>query len=148
MCGILGFVSTSGQTLSVAEAETGVNTMLHRGPDEQNVKAFAKNDIQGIFGHSRLSILDLSGGHQPMESEDATCLLTFNGEIYNHRALREELTAEGVSFTDRSDTQVLLKSYEVWGPSCVRKLEGMFALMMVYRHFGGIYNPSHPCELA
>lgn len=80
------------------------------------------------LGHRRLSILDLSpAGHQPMTSDDETCWIVFNGEIYNFREVRDELRTLGHNFSSRSDTEVIIKSYQQWGKDCVYKFNGMFA---------------------
>jgi asparagine synthase (glutamine-hydrolysing) len=79
------------------------------------------------LGHSRLAIIDLDGGAQPMESEDGQHAITFNGEIYNYREIRDELTSKGHAFRTQSDTEVILEAYREWGTDCVRRLRGMFA---------------------
>src|SRR5262249_20564913 len=83
---------------------------------------------QVALGHRRLSIVDLSpAGRQPMGNEDGTVWITYNGEVYNHEALRSELEAKGHRFRSRTDTEAILHLYEEGGPDCVRRLEGMFA---------------------
>tara|TARA_R110002111_G_scaffold151171_4_gene217839 strand:- start:873 stop:2729 length:1857 start_codon:yes stop_codon:yes gene_type:complete len=104
------------------------DTMTHRGPD--GAGAWFDDNLSVGIGHRRLSIVDLSTtASQPMESDDGRYILTFNGEIYNHVELRDELKALGVSnwYTDHSDTEVLLKAFQVWGLDCVHKFRGMFA---------------------
>jgi asparagine synthase (glutamine-hydrolysing) len=99
---------------------------MHKGgPDDAGIY----QDGNLALGHRRLSIIDLSSaGHQPMLSEDANLVLSFNGEIYNYRELRQELVAAGFTFNTQTDTEVLLKAYQQWGTDCFAKLNGMFAL--------------------
>lgn len=82
---------------------------------------------RGALAMSRLSIIDMATGQQPLANEDETCWIVFNGEIYNFLELRRELEARGRRFRTRSDTEVILHAYEEWGPACVRRLRGMFA---------------------
>ena len=95
----------------------------HRGPDDTGRYL----DGEAALGMTRLSIIDLVTGQQPMRSEDGTVTLVFNGEIYNFRDLRGELQARGRRFATRSDTEVLLRAWEAYGPACVDRLRGMFA---------------------
>lgn len=120
MCGINGF------TFSDEDLIRKMNQKIkHRGPDDEGV--FACDGIS--LGHVRLSIIDLSpGGHQPMMSEDASIVIVFNGEIYNYQELREELKQKGKTFRSTSDTEVILRAYEVWGIDCVEKFNGIFAI--------------------
>lgn len=122
MCGIAGVLHCGdARTL---EAMSGV--MAHRGPDSSGIRWFASTN-SGI-AHRRLAILDLSAdGHQPMSNEDGSLWITFNGEIYNFREVREELEQHGFHFRSRSDTEVLLKAYEFWREDCLSRLNGMFA---------------------
>lgn len=124
MCGICGIVRYSG--IGPAEVET-VRTMTatlrHRGPDGDGLW---HNDSL-VIGHARLAIIDLSGGHQPMFSDDGDVAVTFNGEIYNYKELRHELSTAGHVFRTNTDTEVLIHGYEQWGRDVVRRLRGMFA---------------------
>jgi asparagine synthase (glutamine-hydrolysing) len=129
MCGIAGYLSKSG-----ANDPTRVGGLLsamlselkHRGPDDSGVWHGSKGTAHLL--HTRLSILDLSpSGHQPMSTTDGRYTVTFNGEIYNFSALREELQKQGVQFQTRSDTEVLLAMYQAHGTECVKHLRGMFA---------------------
>ena len=128
MCGITGFVTDStrlGNQLERAETLERMCTVIsHRGPDDQGTMV---NDVVAL-GMRRLSIIDLSGGHQPMSSGDFT--LVFNGEIYNYRELREQLQARGYRFQTKSDTESILHSYEEYGDNCVDHLRGMFAFAL------------------
>jgi asparagine synthase (glutamine-hydrolysing) len=122
MCGIAGFVDPSrGQ--DVLEAMT--TAIARRGPDD-----FGYFLERGVgLGHRRLAIIDLSPlGHQPMRFEHLVTV--YNGEIYNYREVAAELEAKGYSFTSTSDTEVLLKAFHCWGPRCVERFTGMFAIAM------------------
>ena len=124
MCGIGGFVSTTPFTEQRANKtlEKINETLKHRGPDGNGTWIEKKKKVG--FAHTRLSILDLNSGAQPMHSPSGN-VITFNGEIYNFVELRHELGEE--NFTTTSDTEVILKSYEKWGEECVEHLRGMFA---------------------
>lgn len=99
-------------------------SLQHRGPDDEGVYL----DEHISLGHRRLSILDLSQqGHQPMFNADRTLIIVYNGEVYNYKELREELITRGCSFASSSDTEVLLKAYEMWGEQSLAKLNGMFS---------------------
>lgn len=124
MCGIAGILHRG----RVAEAPKRVKAMAdsipHRGPDDEGFWS----DCDVALGFRRLSIVDLETGHQPMSNEDGTVWVVFNGEIYNHVALRRELEAAGHRFaTDHSDTEVLVHGYEQWGEGLLDRLNGMFA---------------------
>jgi asparagine synthase (glutamine-hydrolysing) len=126
MCGIAGFIDfhRAPEERVLRDME---RTIAHRGPDEGAVW------LQGPCGlvHRRLRIIDLSpAAAQPMSNEDRTLWAIFNGEIYNYRALRDELLALGHRFKSRSDTEVLLHGYEAWGTELFRRLRGMFALAL------------------
>ena len=96
----------------------------HRGPDGEG---FWTDTYIG-FGHRRLAIIDLSPlGHQPMQSDDGNFVITYNGEVYNFQNIRLELEAKGYRFRSRTDSEVVLKSYQEWGSECVYKFNGMFA---------------------
>ncbi len=102
------------------------DTLVHRGPDDGGVRHFEQDRV--ALGHRRLSIVDLSAaGHQPMANEDGDLWITYNGEIYNHAELREELEAKGHVYRSRTDTETILHLYEEEGPRCVERLHGMFA---------------------
>ncbi len=124
MCGIAGY---AGWSRSAAASEADLSTMCaaihHRGPDEEGHHVGA-----GVaLGMRRLSVIDVAGGSQPISNEDGTIHVVFNGEIYNHHALRARLGARHVLHT-RSDTEVLVHLYEERGPELVNELRGMFAL--------------------
>jgi asparagine synthase (glutamine-hydrolysing) len=109
--------------------ESMLQAIAHRGPDGQGTCSFvcAGTGHQVFLGHRRLAIIDPEGAHQPMCDPDAGLALTFNGEIYNFRELREELSSLGYIFKRDSDTEVLLRAYQHWGSGVVRHLRGMFA---------------------
>ena len=130
MCGIAGFLldkaDRMGGELQAAVAGMA-DSLAHRGPDDRGVWT---DETCGIaFGHRRLSIIDLSPfGHQPMISADGRFVIVFNGEIYNHRDLRQELAAEGAVFRGHSDTEVLVEAIARWGlQTAIRRSIGMFA---------------------
>ncbi len=121
MCGISGIV---GERWDRAQLEAMVRVQHHRGPDANGTWISADGRVG--LGHNRLSIIDLSpAGNQPMANADGLLWITFNGEIYNYRELRAELT--GYSFRSHSDTEVILAAYVRWGERCVERFIGMFA---------------------
>lgn len=108
--------------------------LVHRGPDDSGTFAASDPALGPVrLGHRRLSIIDLSGGHQPMSTQDGLYTIVFNGEIYNYRELRDDLAKNGVSFSTESDTEVLLRLYEMEGPDCLSRLNGMFAFAVYCR---------------
>lgn len=127
MCGIGGIVIEQGSEVSLPNAISNlIASLKHRGPDDDGYFIDSQNSIG--LGHTRLAIVDLSSaGHQPMHSSDGRYSLVFNGEIYNHSKLRDVLEAQGHSFHSRSDTEVLLKLFQIHGVDCLSMLEGMFA---------------------
>lgn len=122
MCGIFGLVATPWR----AGAAKALAALDSRGPDE---RALVDVD-EACLGHTRLSVIDLAGGHQPMASPDGRYTIVFNGEIYNFRELRSELEAAGAAFSTRSDTEVLLQGYLHWGEGLLPRLDGMFAFVV------------------
>jgi asparagine synthase (glutamine-hydrolysing) len=123
MCGIAGFVSETLAPAAEATVRRMVGAIRHRGPDGVGVYV----DGSAALGHSRLSIIDLAGGGQPMSNEDGTLWIVFNGEIFNYLELREELLARGHQFATRSDTEVILHLFEDYGEGCVSRLNGQWA---------------------
>ncbi len=125
MCGICG-VYLFDREREVAERDLTAmrETMVHRGPDG------AGNYLRGHvgLGHRRLSIVDLSGGHQPMSNEDDSVWVVFNGEVYNHKDLRPGLQAEGHVFRTSSDTEAIVHAYEQYGTKAFTRMNGMFAI--------------------
>ena len=124
MCGIVGvFHTQDGPPVSRAVIERLCDTIAHRGPDD--VGTFVEGRCG--LGVRRLAVIDLAGGHQPVFNENGRCTLVFNGEIYNYRQLRSDLTARGHLFRTESDTESIIHLYEELGAGCVEKLRGMFA---------------------
>jgi asparagine synthase (glutamine-hydrolysing) len=128
MCGIAGFFGVGDEAI----LRRMTAAIAHRGPDDE---AFFVDAARGVWlGFRRLAILDLVGGKQPMQSEDGALTVVFNGQIYNHRELRAELTARGARFvTDHSDTEVLLHGYRQWGEALLDRLNGMWAFALYDR---------------
>ncbi|MCR5717408.1 MAG: asparagine synthase (glutamine-hydrolyzing) [Oscillospiraceae bacterium] len=125
MCGFVGFTNTIENAEEVINAMS--DTIRHRGPDAGGI--YVDADI--ALGHRRLSIIDVTEqGNQPMYSEDGKLVLCFNGEIYNYRELREELTARGHHFSTNTDSEVLIYGYREYGQELLRKLRGMFAFVI------------------
>lgn len=123
MCGIIGSFSKE-KDKSDFLTNISLKKLAHRGPDGSGL--YSDSYVQ--FGHTRLSIIDLTdAGKQPMLSQDSNLVITFNGEIYNHLELRAELEALGESFHTHSDTEVLLSAYKIWGTDCIQRFRGMFA---------------------
>jgi asparagine synthase (glutamine-hydrolysing) len=131
VCGIAGFAGSDRDRLDRMLA-----SIVHRGPDGSGV------DVGGHFsiGMRRLAIIDIAGGDQPLFSDDGRLSLVFNGEIYNHVELRKELQAKGRRFvTDHSDTEVILRGFEEWGPDVVDHLIGMFAFAISDKEKGELF---------
>ncbi|PIQ79179.1 MAG: asparagine synthase (glutamine-hydrolyzing) [Parcubacteria group bacterium CG11_big_fil_rev_8_21_14_0_20_41_14] len=123
MCGINGFNFNDKNALSKMNKAT-----THRGPDD--VGEFAS--VVWSLGHNRLSIIDLSkAGHQPMKSAEEKFVIVFNGEIYNFEDVKKELLSLGHVFKSKTDTEVILNAYAQWGPKCLQKFNGMFALAIL-----------------
>jgi len=132
MCGILGYYNIDHELVgrSRSEVETLRDMMLNRGPDAGGYLESARKDW--ILAHRRLSILDLSErGRQPMSTPDGTLHISYNGEIYNYRDLRDALEKRGAVFTSTSDTEVILHLYREYGTGAFRMLEGMFAIIII-----------------
>src|SRR5688572_4945318 len=124
MCGIAGIVDLRRRPIDRPLLERMCGSLRHRGPDDQGcfVNCFA------ALGQRRLSIIDLSGGRQPMSNEDGTVWVAFNGEIYNFQTLRSELIERGHRFATHSDTETIVHAYEEYGTECLQHFRGMFAL--------------------
>lgn len=136
MCGILGVVGKR-QSTNLSRVEKALEALRFRGPNDRGVELLDWSDSQVVLGHTRLSIIDLSeGGHQPRRSTDQRYVIVFNGEIYNYKELRAELSQEGFRFTSDSDTEVLLTAWSAWGAACLPRLVGMFAFAVVDRQAG------------
>ena len=127
MCGIAGIASTEpGAMQDVETIRRMCNAIVHRGPDDDG---YYVCDGAGL-GIRRLSIIDLSGGHQPIHNEDRNVWVVFNGEIYNFPELRRDLESRGHNFYTHSDTEVIVHLYEELGADCLKKLRGMFAIAL------------------
>src|SRR4051794_36984472 len=122
MCGIAGYWQRDGLA-SASRVKAMCDQIIHRGPDDEGFHV----DGGCAIGMRRLSIIDLSTGHQPISNEDGTVWIVFNGEIYQYQELRERLIAQGHHFRTASDTETLIHLYEQEGPEGLRRLRGMFA---------------------
>ena len=135
MCGIAGIFDKSSSK-SPNELMSLLHRMLskmqHRGPDDHGEELITtSNQMRLALGHKRLSIIEPGpGGHQPMSNGGSTIWISTNSEIYNYKELKQELEKNHV-FKTKSDTEVLLKSYENWGLNCLQKLRGMFAFAIL-----------------
>lgn len=122
MCGICGVAGTGDAQL----IESMTSVITHRGPDDHGY--FVDDSIS--LGNRRLSIIDIEGGHQPVHNEDESVWVTYNGEIYNYKELRDQLRNAGHRFYTGTDTEVIVHAYEEWGTECVEKFKGMFAFAL------------------
>ncbi|MEW6263509.1 MAG: asparagine synthase (glutamine-hydrolyzing) [Thermodesulfobacteriota bacterium] len=143
MCGLTGIYHLDGAPVDFEVLEAMNHSLIHRGPDDQGLAVFdtAEDkvwpepfpDASGNLGLAsrRLAILDLSpAGRMPMTNEQGTIWLVFNGEIYNYRELRTELAARGHTFRTGTDTETIIHAYEEWGPDCLGRFNGMWALAL------------------
>ena len=128
MCGLFGLATMDG--FPDMDIKSAINTMKHRGPDDYG----DYQDQTVTLGHRRLSIIDLEGGHQPVLNHDESCVIVFNGEIYNYRDIKKELEQKGYHFSTNSDTETILHAYEEWGQECVDYLRGMFSFAIWDKH--------------
>lgn len=125
MCGICGQIKVaSDEPVNQETIRRMSRSLFHRGPDDEG--CFFDRSLG--FGFRRLSIIDLSGGHQPMSDAAQTVWLVFNGEIYNYQELRAELVARGCRFRTNSDTEVIIHGYKQWGNDVFNRLNGMFGV--------------------
>ena len=125
MCGIAAVLDPAGNSsTTVVSALTAA--LRHRGPDGEGWQRLGP----ALLVHTRLAIIDVAGGDQPLASEDGRCVAVVNGEIYNHLPLRRELERRGHEFATRSDSEVIVHAYEEWGADSVRRLNGMFAFAL------------------
>jgi asparagine synthase (glutamine-hydrolysing) len=122
MCGIYGIIHLDGSPADPSLMQSMGDVTRHRGPDDHGWH----HDGNCVIGMRRLSIIDLAGGHQPLTNEDNTLWLVCNGEIYNFRELRDDLTGLGHRFRTGSDCEVILHAYEAWGDDFVSRLNGMY----------------------
>jgi asparagine synthase (glutamine-hydrolysing) len=128
MCGITGIISSYNLSeLEGKQVERAVAKIEKRGPDAEGIKSYGSS----ILGHRRLSIIDLNpASDQPMEDATGRYSIVFNGEIYNHKILKADLTAKGYVFKNESDTEVLLNGYDFYGTAFLNKLNGFFAFVI------------------
>jgi asparagine synthase (glutamine-hydrolysing) len=126
MCGIAGFLAPPGERADRAIVERMIGALRHRGPDAVGYHV----DGRVALGVARLRIIDLHTGDQPIANEDGSVHVVLNGEIYNYRTLREELTGLGHRFATRSDTETIVHAWEELGDACPETLNGMFALAL------------------
>src|SRR5208282_1559916 len=127
MCGICGVLNMRKDGAVSAAVLAGMNAQLsHRGPDDCGVYL---DRFMGL-GHRRLAVLDVANGKQPLANEDGTIWVTYNGEIYNYRELRQELLSKGHRFATECDTEVIVHAYEEYGERCVSQFNGMFAFAL------------------
>lgn len=124
MCGIFGYYHRKHKTLPIETLSAMGQAIHHRGPDDQGIY----NNLGVGLGNQRLSIIDISGGHQPFVSDDGKIILVQNGEIFNHIELAQDLAKNGYACKTNSDTEVLLRLYERDGIGFLNKLNGMFAI--------------------
>jgi len=122
MCGIAGIINFDGRPVERSDLETLNQGLVHRGPDGGGV--YCEGNVG--LAHRRLAIIDPAGGAQPFFNDDRQVVLTYNGEVYNYREIREELTPH-FRFRTESDTEVVLRAYEKWGIECLQRFRGMFA---------------------
>ncbi|MBH5322760.1 XrtA/PEP-CTERM system amidotransferase [Aurantiacibacter sediminis] len=130
MCGIAGlFHLGTIKPVDPQRVKRMCDVLAHRGPDGSGVWT-----APGVgLGHRRLSIIDIAGSPQPMQSADERAMIVFNGEIYNFRAVRKELEERGAQFRTEGDTEVILAAWQQWGEDCVKHLDGMFAFAIYDR---------------
>jgi asparagine synthase (glutamine-hydrolysing) len=147
MCGIFGFLATGARAEEARRRgllDEALAALVHRGPDDRGsfeaiVSQRGAANRHCAFAHTRLSIVDLSpAGRQPMSTEDGRFTLVYNGEVYNHRAIRQELEALGDCFRGSSDTEVVLRALARWGPSSLSRFRGMFALALFDSQAGSL----------
>jgi asparagine synthase (glutamine-hydrolysing) len=126
VCGIAGFVTTAPEARAIGILGRMADAIRHRGPDDFGFY----HDPWAHLGQRRLAIVDVQNGHQPMSDKSGALWITFNGEIYNHAALRPALEQAGHRFRTRSDTETILHAYQQHGADCLRLLRGMFAFVI------------------
>src|SRR5579863_9886049 len=141
MCGICGIVGMESAEDSERALRRMLAALVHRGPDDEGALIASAGAPRVSLGMRRLSIIDLSGGHQPIFNEAGDVGFVFNGEIYNFRRLRSELEQAGHHFRTKSDTEVVVHAYEEWGDACVEHLRGMFAFALLDMRGGGAAAP-------
>lgn len=135
MCGIALVVHRDGRTPEPGVIRRMIHALRHRGPDDEDIHL-----APGVaLGHTRLSIVDIEHGAQPMSSADGRFVIVFNGEIYNFKALRRALKDKGCVFSTRSDTEVVLQLFRMEGPAALERLHGMFAFCILDKRSGELF---------
>src|SRR5690606_30318645 len=139
MCRIAGIISSkSSSAETYQQVKAMCDTLKHGGPDDEGIYINAGGSV--CLGHRRLSILDLStAGHQPMSCMDDRIWISFNGEVYNFKTIREELVSAGYRFNTKTDTEVILKAYQAWGTDSFSKLKGMFSFALFDTNTNKVY---------
>ena len=136
MCGICGVFSPDRDQRVDREVLLAMNQQIvHRGPDDNGI--FTEANVG--LAMRRLSIIDVQTGHQPINNEDESVRIVFNGEIYNHQELRRDLETRGHRYRTKSDTETIVHLYEEYGDDCVKHLRGMFAFAIWDRSKRGLY---------
>lgn len=135
MCGIFGVAGSSSGTYQENEVAQALRSLSKRGPDDHGTLTYPACTL----GQTRLSIIDLTSGHQPMRDNTRDMAITFNGEIYNYRELKKELEKKGYTFSTNSDTEVILKAYQEYGDECPKYLDGMFAFAIWDNEQGNLF---------
>ena len=131
MCGVIGGFWNRPNLFNSEKFDKGLELLFHRGPNDKGATKYYSQEGLVVLGHTRLSIIDLStAGHQPMVSDNDRYSIIFNGEIYNYKELRGELSGIGYSFFSDSDTEVLLKAWQEWQEKSLQRLIGMFAFVV------------------
>jgi asparagine synthase (glutamine-hydrolysing) len=134
VCGIAGaYQQFDGESI----ARVMGRSLAHRGPDDEGMYSFVTETVSTHLAHRRLSIIDLEHGHQPFVKHRLA--LSYNGELYNYRELRAEISARGATFQTSSDTEVVLEAWRQWGPGCLRKFRGMFAFAIFDELSGSLF---------
>ncbi len=139
MCGIIAIAGKNLVKIDDTKVRAMLSTLSLRGPDEHNFVRINNGDSSAILGQTRLSIIDISGGHQPMKDSSVDVTVTFNGEIYNYKELRKDLENKGYLFSTKSDTEAILKAYIEYNDKCVDYLDGMFAFVIWDNRNGSLF---------
>lgn len=136
MCGIAGIINLDrNQACQEQDIKAMCDVITHRGPDDHGI--LIDNEI--AIGHRRLSIIDLSSGHQPMTTSEGVYSIVFNGEIYNYKTLKKDFEKDGFKFQTNSDTEVILAAYQKYGVKCASMLNGIFAFAILDRKNRSVY---------
>lgn len=130
MCGIIAITGNNTEKTNDTLVSGMLSCLSRRGPDDKGFLRIGESVRQTLLGQTRLSIIDITGGHQPMRDNSRPFTIVFNGEIYNYKKLRLELEKKGHNFSTDSDTEVILKTYIEYGNECPKYLDGMFAFAL------------------